>query len=184
MSSQEAVMPAASKNFVGIGKLFIDTLTEEWNMPYLHFLVDKAMDGHYEAVCLEFGLVSSGDLPEEVIKHLVAQVQFYIDAVMTKGNGYAEFIEAVESPAMNDFWTAYRKIEFTLAQSKQDLSHALDVHINKAIKQMILQKTEELITQIAKKQAQGIVDKALEEYKRLSRFISIEVKYSELRQAA
>jgi hypothetical protein len=57
MNNESTSVPVDNKNFVGIGKLIFDS-DAEWNIPILHFMVDKTASGNYEATLLEFGLVS------------------------------------------------------------------------------------------------------------------------------
>jgi len=59
----------------------------EWNIPHIHFMVDKTDSGNYEATLLEFGLVS-----------------------------WSESLE-VDDQVMDGYWRYYRKIEFSLAPS-------------------------------------------------------------------
>jgi hypothetical protein len=106
-------VPVNEKNFVGIGKLLFDTYGVEWNIPHLHFMVDKTPQGHFEATNLEFGLVSSGKTHVKAIQHLAALTHFHVLSVMKDGNGYTEFKESVKSRAMDDYWAVYREKGFS-----------------------------------------------------------------------
>jgi hypothetical protein len=112
------------KNFTGIGKLIIDTPAPlEWNIPNLHFIVNKADGNIYEAINLEFGLVSIGKSGKEAGTRLASLVWTHVLAVTKAGNGYKELRETVREHFMDDYWVEYRGIEFDLAERGKDLSH-------------------------------------------------------------
>jgi len=134
-----------NKHFVAIGKMSIDNLSTEWNIPDLHFIVNKTPSGLLEATNIEFILDSTGNTIEEAIEALIGLTIHYITSVMEKGRGYDEFIEKVNSLAMEDYWREYRNIEFSLAKKRKDLSHDIANKINAAVKNML---TEEITQQI------------------------------------
>jgi hypothetical protein len=104
-----------NKDFVGIGKMMIDTGSREWNVPLLHFVVCDN-DGLLEAFCLELGLVAGAEVQEEAVKRLVGLTLSHINAVMTKGGGFEELKEVAQNGFMNEYWNAYRSITFGLAE--------------------------------------------------------------------
>lgn len=167
------------KKFVGIGKFLFDTSNVEWNIPHLHFLINRDGD-QFEATNIEFGLVASGHDQEEATKQLASLIHFYITAVMTKGRGYVEFIEAVKSNAMDDYWKAYRVLDFSLGAKGKDLSHEIEKRIMRAIQAMFDEQLEEIITQKAQKTAEEL----LKVFKELSAFKLVDVEYAELKDAA
>ena len=134
-----------NKHFVAIGKMSIDNLSTEWNIPDLHFIVNKTPSGLLEATNIEFILDSTGNTIEEAIEALIGLTIHYITSVMEKGRGYDEFIEKVNSLSMEDYWREYRNIEFSLARKRKDLSHDIANKINAAVKNML---TEEITQQI------------------------------------
>ena len=142
-----------NKHFVAIGKMTIDNLSTEWNIPDLHFIVKKNPSGLFEATNIELILDSSGDTIEEAIEGLTGLTIHYINMVMEKGRGYDEFIEKVNSFAMEEYWREYRNIEFSLARNRKDLSHDIANKINAAIKNMLAEE----ITQQIKEVAAGVV---------------------------
>jgi hypothetical protein len=168
------------KKFIGIGKFLFDTYHVEWNIPHLHFMVDESEYGHFEATNLEFGLVSSGETQMEAIQHLAALTHSHVTSVMTGPRGYEEFIETAKSRAMDEYWTAYRIIDFTLAEQGRDLSHELERKITRAIQEMLDEKVKELITQRALKKA----DELLKAFEQVNTFKLKDVEYTELRTAA
>jgi hypothetical protein len=170
------VVPVVDKIFVGIGKFLFDTVNEEWNIPHLHFMINKTDNGNFEATNLEFGLVSSGDSAERAAQHLAGLVQFHIISVMKDGNGYKEFIDTVNNRFMDDYWRAYRVIDFSLGEKGKDLSHDIEKRITRAIQEMFDNQVKDIITQKAEKRA----DEIIEEYDALSIFKSMTVQYTEV----
>ena len=138
-----------SKHFVAIGKMAIDNLSTEWNIPDLHFIVNKTPSGLFEATNIELVLDSSGNTIEEAIEGLTGLTLHYITAVMEKGRGYDEFIEKVNSLAMEEYWREYRNIEFSLARNRKDLSHEIANKINAAIKNMLAEEIAQQINEVA-----------------------------------
>ncbi|MCL2154965.1 MAG: hypothetical protein FWH53_04790 [Leptospirales bacterium] len=168
------------KNFVGIGKIMIDTKPSiTWNIPHLHFLVLSNLD-YFEAICLEFGLVSSGETQEEAAKRLVELIIYHIGAVMDQGGGFEEFKEIALNDFMNDFWSVYRHIEFTLAETKQDLSHEIMSQMTKAIQETFDTKVKEHIAAKAKETA----DEIIKEYEKMTAFTLNSVTYASLESVA
>jgi hypothetical protein len=167
------------KDFVGIGKMMIDTNSVSWNMPQLHFLVSRN-GNDFEAVCLEFGLVASGQTQEESAERLIEHTIYHIGAIMRDGGGFEEFKEVALNAFMSDFWGAYRHIEFCLAETKRDLSHEMESRITRALQEMFDKKVKELITVMAKEAA----DKAVKEYEKMTAFKINSVTYASLEAAA
>ena len=145
-----------NKNFVGIGKMVFDS-NAEWNIPHLHFMVDKTSSGNYEATLLEFGLVSWSEDVNGSIKSLVKQTHSHILSVVER-TGFDEFIREVNDHVMDDYWRQYRKIDFMLARNGMDLSHEMDNRFMRAIRAMISEETKNSIRRIASDNAEQIVD--------------------------
>jgi len=112
--TETSFVPVDQKKFVGIGKMGFET-NKEWNIPSLHFMVDKTISGNYEATLLEFGLISWSETEEAAIKSLVRQTHSHILTVTEKA-GFDELIKSVDDHVMDDYWRFYRKIEFSLAR--------------------------------------------------------------------
>jgi len=129
-----------NKRFVAIGKMIIDNLSAEWNIPDLHFIVNKTPSGLFEATNIELILDAAGNTIEESIEGLSGLTIHYITAAMNKGRGYDEFIDKVNSLAMEEYWREYRNIEFLLARNRKDLSHDIANKINAAIPAKILKE--------------------------------------------
>jgi hypothetical protein len=138
-----------NKHFVAIGKMTLDNLSTEWNIPDLHFIVNKTPSGLFEATNIELILDSTGGNIEEAIEGLVGLTIHYITAVMAKGRGYGEFIDKVNSLAMEESWREYRVIEFSLARNRKDLSHDIAKKVNAAIKNMLAEEIMQQIKEVA-----------------------------------
>jgi hypothetical protein len=135
----------------------IDNLSAEWNIPDLHFIVNKTPSGLFEATNIEFILDSIGSSIEEAIEGLIGLTIHYITAVMTKGQGYDEFIDKVNSLAMEDYWREYRRIEFSLARHRKDLSHDIAKKVNAAIKNMLAEEIAQQIKEVAADVVKAII---------------------------
>jgi hypothetical protein len=166
------------KDIIAVGKMIIDTNSVSWNVPHLHFLVLKVSE-HFEAICLEFGIVSSGSTEEEAAQRLIENAIYHIGSVVNGGNGFSEFKEVALNGFMNSYWGAYRHIEFCLAEIKRDLSHEIESRIIRAIQELFDNKIKELIASMAKM----AVEKAIKEYEKISVFKLNSVLYSKLEAA-
>ena len=114
-------------NFIGCGKILINTDVFPWHIPELHFLLYKNSI-HLEAICLEFGFVAYGLKPKEAIDSLCEYIDNYIRTVMTEGGGFEELLEVVsDNSYMADYWDVYRKMMFLLARGKEDLGNKRDL---------------------------------------------------------
>lgn len=153
----EGMVPAGRRDFVGLGKMFFNRGDVSWNIPHLHFLVGEADSQYFEAINLEFGLVSTGSAPAEAIGALAAQTHQYIMAVMEKEDNYNQFIEAVNTHVMDDFWRQYRFIEFSLVETGKDLSHYVDKHIERAVKSIMTEKMHRALDELAETQAANLI---------------------------
>ena len=173
-------MSVIDKKFVGIGKFLFNTVNTEWNMPHLHFLIDKANNGKFEATNLEFGLVASDDSAEKAMQRLAGLVHFHITSVMTEGEGYQEFIESVDNRAMDDYWRAYRVIDFSLGKMGKDLSHEIEKRITRAIQEMFDKQVKDAIINKAEKRA----DEIIKAYEELTAVKLATVLYTELKDVA
>ena len=168
----------AHKNFIGIGKMTFNS-EAEWNIPHLHFMVDKTADGNFEATLLEFGLVSWSESLNDSITSLVKQTRTHIITVMEK-SGFEEFIKEVDDHVMDGYWREYRKIDFKLAQDGKDLSHEMDSRFMRALRAMISEDTKNCIKKIARDNTEEIMKIASKIYY----LIPSSLTYRELKEAA
>ena len=146
-----------NKHFVAIGKMTIDNLNTEWNIPDLHFIVNKTPSGLFEATNIELILDSTGNTIEEAIEGLIGLTIHYITAAMEKGRGYDEFIDKVNSLTMEDYWREYRNIEFSLARNRKDLSHDIASKVNAAIKNILAEEITQQIREVSAGVAKTII---------------------------
>jgi hypothetical protein len=153
-------IPADGREFIGIGKMFFNTPDVEWNIPHLHFLVDRQNPECCEATCLEFGLVSAGMTPEESIEGLATLTHSHIMAVMEGGDHYDQFFALVDNYVMEDYWRRYRVIEFSLAREGKDLGHNIDKQIERAVRSLISAKRDKALNELAKAQAESLIAEA------------------------
>jgi predicted RNase H-like HicB family nuclease len=151
------IVSIKGKAFVAIGKMIFNH-NSHWKIPHVHFMVDKVLDSVYEATCLEFGLVASGNDPEEATKRLGVLIHFHITTVMNEGNGYKEFIAMAEDHCMDDFWAAFRAIDFSLCEQGISLSNTLDERISMAIQDMFDKQVQESIIKKAGEHADAIIE--------------------------
>ena len=170
------------KDFVGIGKMMIDTRAVTWNIPHLHFLVSRHT-GYFEAICLEFGLISTADTQEESAKRLIEQTIYYIEAVINNGNGFEEFKALSLNEFTSSYWGVYRNIEFCLAETKKDLSHEFENRIEREITKALQEKFNKRVKELIAV-TESAIDEAIKEYEKMSAFIINSVRYSELAEAA
>jgi hypothetical protein len=145
------------RSFIGIGKIFIDTPAEDWNIPSLHFIVSEVDKKTYEAINLEFGLVTVGQSGMAAAQDLATLACTYILSVIRGPNGYKELRDVVRNPFMTEYWCEYRGMEFDLAETGDDLSHYLDRQINKAIKESFNDELKKALELGAKQAAAEIL---------------------------
>jgi hypothetical protein len=129
-------VPVDQKKFIGIGRINFFT-NKEWNIPALHFMVDKTSSGNYEATLLEFILVSWSETKEDAIKSLAMQTYFYLYKVIEK-SGFEGLIKRVEDHVMDDYWNFYRKIEFSLAMNKNNNTIRTEIELENVGHRVIL----------------------------------------------
>lgn len=117
-------------NFVGVGKIVLKTFEKEtYNIPHLHCLINKTADG-FEVINLEFGLVTFSADTEDAVASLARMLIEYIKRTV-ETLGFKTLVDVVAQNAMNDYWTEYRKIEFTFAETKDDVGHQVIDKIKK-----------------------------------------------------
>jgi hypothetical protein len=178
--NDDEVVSVADKKFVGIGKFLFDTINIEWNIPHLHFLINETANDNFEATNLEFGLVASGDNAKTAMQRLAGLALFHITSVMTEGNGYREFIDAANGRSMDDYWRAYRVIDFSLGEKGEDLSHQIEKRITRAIQEMFNKQVKDAIIQKAEKRA----DEIIKAYEELTAVKLVTVQYIDLKDVA
>jgi hypothetical protein len=167
-------------NFTAIGKIIFETPKASWNIPHTHFIVNRTESGLYEATNLEFVLDSIGHTLEESMQTLAGLTSYHVMDIMINGKGHDELIAEVYSPAMEEYWMEYRKIEFELSRSKKDIGHNLDRHFIEAIKETLDENIKNIIFQRAAQDAQSFLD-AINSLK--SDDISLKIEYKNLEAA-
>ncbi|MDR0496647.1 MAG: hypothetical protein LBH42_03430 [Treponema sp.] len=173
MSNRAKSVSVDDKNFIGIGKMTFDS-NAEWNIPHLHFMVDKTSSGNYEATLLEFSLVSWSESLDGAIRSLVKQTHSHILSVLDN-TGFDQFINDVNDHVMEEYWRHYRKIDFSLARIGKDLSHQMDNQSMQEMRAMISEERKNFILKIAKDNAENIANE-LDKIPSLSGFAFEEIK--------
>jgi len=167
------ITPVDGKNFVGIGKIVFNS-NVEWNIPVLHFMVDKTASGNYEATLLEFGLVSWSENQDNSIRSLVKQTHSHILSVLSR-TGFDQFVNEVDSHVMDGYWRQYRKIDFSLARIGKDLSHQMDSPGIREMKAMISEERKNFIRNLARDNAENLINE-LDKLPSLSGYAFEEIK--------
>ncbi len=109
-------------NFVGVGKIILSKFeSKDYNIPHLHCLINKAEDG-YEVINLEFGLVTFDRAAEEAVSSLAEMLIEYIQRTIND-LGFKSLIDVVSRRSLEKYWAEYRRLEFTLAETKDDIGH-------------------------------------------------------------
>jgi len=176
MISESASVPVDGKNFVGIGKMAFDS-NAEWNIPHLHFMVDKTGVGNYEATLLEFGLVSWSESLDGAVRSLLRQTHSHILTVLDR-DGFDRFIDEVDSHVMDGYWKRYRMIDFGLARTGKGLSRQMDGRSMREMKAVLSEERKNFLLKIAGDNAENIIDE-LDKIPSLSGFA-----FEEIREAA
>ena len=83
-------------------------------IPFFHYLVAKDGDC-FVALNLELQLFASGNSQDEVGKSLFRLITSHVKAVTERGD-FAQLIEDAKSNEMDEYWSKYREMEFTVAQ--------------------------------------------------------------------
>jgi len=173
MSNEFISVPVNDKNFVGIGKMIFES-SAEWNIPHLHFMVDKTASGNYEATLLEFALVSWSETLDDAIRSLIKQTHSHILSVLIR-KGFEQLIDDVDSHAMDGYWKYYRRIDFTLARVGKNLSHQMDNPSIREMKAIISEERKNYLLEVARDNAENIVNE-LDKIPSLSGFTFEEIK--------
>jgi hypothetical protein len=133
------------RNPVGIGNIVIGTNEGNLGIPRLHFIVYKSGETVYEAVNLEFGLVSTGASGTEAVAKLAVLTTTYAASVLKEGNGYKELRKTAVENAEQGYWSEYRGVKFDLAQIGSGLNQDLNKRINRAVQEAFIAKIKEAL---------------------------------------
>ncbi len=166
-----------SLNFIGAGKLMYKNFSEDFNIPHLHFVVNK-IDGCYQAIGLEFQLFVESNTKEGAIVELATSTIKYMQTVFDKGRGYEELIEKASENCMEEYWSIYREIEFIAAKNKKDIGNCIEQRIDNTIERLVENKMEEIIMKKAEQEAFRI-DKNLKKVFQTYKKYTPEILYEE-----
>ena len=164
------VLSTEEKNFIGAGKIIYDLYSNGYNIPHLHFLVEKLEDDLYEAVNLEFSLFALGNTTETAIASLVELTIEYIDSVFEFGRGFKELQDMATCQVMDNYWAKYREIEFSAASKKQDIGHDIEQRFTNSIRNIITEKLEEELIRIVEQEASELTKEIRNSIKRMNKY--------------
>jgi hypothetical protein len=133
------------RNPVGIGSIVIEAHADSLGIPRLHFIVYKSGETVYEAVNLEFGLVSIGASGTEAAAKLAVLTATYAASVLKEENGYKELRETAVENAAQGYWSEYRGAKFDLAETGGGLNQDLNKRINRAVQEAFIDKIKEAL---------------------------------------
>jgi hypothetical protein len=163
-------VPNEKRNLVGIGSIVIGTHTDNLGIPRLHFIVYKSGETVYEAVNLEFALVSIGSSGTEAVVKLVVLTAVYAASVLKEENGRKELRRTAVGNAAQGYWSEYRGVKFDLAEIGGCLNQDLNKRINKAVQEAFTAKIKEALKGNAKDEVVALFTSA-----------SVKVSYKEAR---
>lgn len=164
------VLSTDGKNFIGAGKIMYDWYSNDYNIPHLHFLVNKLENGLYEAINLEFSLFALGEDVENAVAELVELTIEHIDIVIKHSRGFTELHETAVSHLMDNYWAEYRHIEFSAASQKQDIEHNVEQRFTNAIYDIITEKYEAELIRLAEEKAEEFVDEIKNRFKHIRKY--------------
>jgi len=156
MTNETASVPVDDKNFIGIGKIAFDS-SAKWNIPHLHFMVDKTGCGNYEATLLEFALVSWSETLDGAIRSLLRQTHSHILTVLAE-EGFDRFINDVNNYVMDGYWKHCRKIDFCLARDGKVLNRQMDSPATQEMKAILSEERKNFLLKIARDNAENIIN--------------------------
>lgn len=119
----------------GIGKLIINSGSEHFNIPHLHFITFRLDDEETQifSFCLETNTSFRAEKIEESVQGLVFGVVNYISGGIKVKADLDNLIELVGLMDNEALWAKYRQFEFTMAKEKKDLSDKFVNHIKNAV---------------------------------------------------
>ena len=126
--------------FVAIGKIAINNNESELSSINLHFMINEAQDGLYEAVCLELLEYALASSIEEATKNLILNIAEYINNNIKNSSDIIKIINSVNTNMMDCYWKRYRVISFTLAKENKNKDKEIENKINEIIKDSLLDK--------------------------------------------
>lgn len=138
------VLSVEHLKFVAIGKIAINNEKSELSSIHLHFMINEAHDGSYEAVCLELLEYALADTIEEAVKNLMLNISEYLNNNIKKASDISKIINSVNTNMMDDYWKKYRVISFTLAKENNHGNEEKEDEINKILKDNLVNKIVEM----------------------------------------
>lgn len=144
------VISTKDLDFKAIGKITFSTSGQTWNIPHLHYMINKANDGVYEAVCIELREFASGNTIAEAVENMGLHLLNYLNSNVKNADDIDKLINCVDTNDMDEYWKEYRKTDFTLAKSKKDINNALEKEIRNSIEKKYKKQYEEQYQKLIK----------------------------------
>ena len=135
--------------FRAIGKIVLKN-NSEWNIPHLHFMVNEAEDGIYEAVCLELSFFNSGKSIKEAISDLIKNILSYFNENIKSSPDINKLIGDINTNTMDMYWKQYRVFDYQLAKVGADINHKLEEQIRKEVETYCENKMKEYKNEVKK----------------------------------
>lgn len=143
--------------FKAIGKIVLKN-NSEWNIPHLHFMVNKSEDNIYEAVCLELSFFNSGKNIEEATTNLITNILSYFNYNIKSSSDLDKILGNIDTNIMDMYWRKYRVFDYQLAKIGSDINSQLEKQIIKKVEDFYKNK----IAEYKKKIKELIEDENLE----------------------
>lgn len=122
------VLSVNNLSFKAIGKIVLKS-NSEWNIPHLHFMVNKSEDDIYEAICLELSFFDSGENIEEATVNLITNILSYFSNNVKSSSDMDKLIGNVDTNKMDMYWRKYRVFDYQLAKVGSDINSQLEKQI-------------------------------------------------------
>ncbi|WP_147735534.1 hypothetical protein [Brachyspira aalborgi] len=128
--------------FKAIGKIVLKN-NSEWNIPHLHFMVNKSEDNIYEAVCLELSFFNSGKNIEEATTNLITNILSYFNYNIKSSSDLDKILGNIDTNIMDMYWRKYRVFDYQLAKIGSDINSQLEKQIIKKVEDFYKNKIAE-----------------------------------------
>ncbi len=111
--------------FTAIGKVVVRTVND-WNIPHLHFAINEASDGIFEAVCIELSEFASGKTIDEAVKNITLHLLNFLSENIKSADDIDQIIEKINTNDMDEYWREYRVIDANLAKVGNNIHSCLE----------------------------------------------------------
>ncbi len=155
LNREVEILSTEGLNFRAIGKITFKT-AGRWSIPHLHFMINQADDGVYEAICIELQHFNSGKTIEESVKNMALHLLDFLSNNIQNESDIDKLIDCVDTNDMDDYWKQYRVIDFNLAKLGKDINSSLEEKLKKDIEKEYAKKYQEKIKEFEKQNSIGM----------------------------